>query len=99
MTRPCRERKLIRALRGTDGYAVQKAAWTAVMPEWRKALRLVNRPFNLSGKRMTPKELADLEQFSIALNANNRFLAAPWYQLLMQDLYRSCPALGGWFPR
>lgn len=99
MTRPYRERKLIRALRGTDGYATQKAAWDAVMPEWRRCLKLVHRPLSRCGKRMTDKELSDMAQFSLALNANGRFLAGPWYQLLMQDLYRSCPALGGWFPK
>jgi hypothetical protein len=90
-----RERKLVRALRGTDGYAAQQAAWDAVLPEWRYCLTLVNRPDRL---RMSDKELADARALSAALNADGRFLARSWYQLLMQDLYRSCPALGGWFP-
>lgn len=96
MTRPYRERKLIRALRGTDGLAVQQAAWDAAMPEWRYCLwLLIDRD---QAQRLTPKERADLDAFSAALNASGRFLAGPWYQLLMQHLYRSCPALGGWFP-
>ncbi len=98
MARPYRERKLIRALRGTDGYAVQQEAWNAVMPDWRRCLQLVNRDPSACGQPLTPQELADLSAFSECLRANNRFLASPWYQLLMQDLYRSCPALGGWFP-
>lgn len=94
MARPCRERKLIRALRGTDGYAVQQSAWDAAVPEWRYCLTLIDGHRG----RYTEKELADMNALSVALNANGRFLAGPWYQLLMQDLYRSCPALGGWFP-
>lgn len=101
MLRPYRERKLIRALRGTDGYAVQQEAWDAVMPEWRRLIWFANNRTR-SGARyegpLTAAEHEELDAFSVALNANNRFLAGPWYQLMMQDLYRGCPALGGWFP-
>lgn len=96
--RPYRERKLIRALRGTDGYAVQQDAWDAVMPEWRRCLALVNRVFDRTGPWLTDQERAEMDQFSIALNANGRFLALQWGCILFQDLYRRCPALGGWFP-
>lgn len=99
MTRPYRERKLIRALRGTDGYAVQQAAWDAVLPEWRRLIWFVNhRTTARCPTPLTPAERAELDAFSEALRADNRFLAGPWYQLMMQDLYRGWPALGGWFP-
>lgn len=90
------ERKLRPALRGTRGYAVQQAAWDAVLPAWRECLALVDRMTR--GPRLTDEERAKLDQLSVALNADNRRLAGPWYQLLMQSMYRGCPALGGWFP-
>lgn len=96
MTRYAWERKLRPALRGTRGYAVQQEAWDAVMPCWRRGLELINH--HPHGVRYTETEKEEMAQLSAALRADNRRLAGPWFQLLMQDLYRSCPALGGWFP-
>lgn len=90
------ERKLRPALRGTRGYAVQQQAWDAVMPNWRRAIELVNH--HLRGQRYTDAERTELAGITAALQADGRRLAGPWYQLMMQDMYRGCPALGGWFP-
>lgn len=90
------ERKLRPALRGTRGYAVQQEAWDAVLPEWRRGIELINR--GPRDRRLTEEELEFFDGLSMALRADNRRLAGPWHQLLMQDLYRGCPALGGWFP-
>lgn len=88
--------KLRAALRGTRGYAVQQEAWDAVLPGWRDDLALVNS-FG-RGPPLTDEQRAQLDRLSEALRADNRRLAGPWYQLLMQSMYRDCPALGGSFP-
>lgn len=96
MTRYSWERKLRPALRGTRGYAAQQEAWDAVLPDWRRALELLN-----GDRRQRPSEEDRdflVNHVSAALRADDRRLAAAWYCLLMQDLYRRCPALGGWFP-
>ncbi len=88
--------KLRKALRGGFGYAEQQRAWDAVLPDWRWGIDTVNR--NRPRGPLTDAEHARLAEISAALRADNRRLAGAWYQLLMQDIYRSCPALGGWFP-
>lgn len=88
--------RLRKALRGGFGYATQQEAWDSVLPDWRRLLAMVN---GIDGRKLTPKDRADLDAFSAALEADGHFLARCWYQLLMQSLYRRCPALGGWFPK
>lgn len=86
--------KMRKALRGGFGYKVQREAWDAVYPDWRWARRRIN-----NGRwRWTEADRQRFEPFRERL-MGDAVLGRCWYQLIMQALYRSCPALGGWFPR
>lgn len=93
--RTAADKRLRKALRGGFGYAAQKDAWDAVMPAWPAAIKLVNHHGH---RRLSDADHAFLHQITGWLRADNGRLLRCWYQLMMQDLYRSCPGLGGWFP-
>ena len=86
--------KLRKALRGGFGYAVQCEAWDAVFPRWREVVELVN---GRGGGRFEHWDKIKPIWEPFREQATPTHLRA-WYCLLRQDLYRRCPALGGWFP-
>lgn len=87
--------KLRKALRGGFGYRVQKEAWDATYADWRWCVRRINR---LNRSRWKAEDHERFEPLRARITGDPVF-GRCWYQLLMQSLYRSCPALGGWFPR
>ncbi len=93
-----RDDRLRKALRGGFGYAEQKRAWDAVFPDWRRGIKLIGkgRLSDISRKRFM--EWAEIWQRA-NLEETHPIAWRAWGELLMQARYRSCPALGGWFPK
>lgn len=70
-------------LAGGWGRAAQEAAWDQVRPSWRADLVEVRYASWSPGKDLTA-----IQDLSAALNADGRYLARPWYRLLMQSTCR-----------
>lgn len=102
-----RERRLRRArqrhasvLAGGWGHAAQQAAWEALTPGWRDALRLVAASMREGG--LSDAEWSAIKAHAATIKALGPLVARAWTRLLHQHLQwrlanvRGAPNLGGY---